>query len=275
MLSNMEIYTTFDCYMVCSLKKRKFRDELLFKKGRPVVDFEKVTGRHIAERGRTMTFGKWCAGALASLALFAGASTADAYVIDFTDAGTGSTGTLFGGSVSWTMTASGILNNSQSFDGSSAPSGTGLSFQTDGYGVGAHDDEITNYANNKMEWIKVKFSAPVLVNAIMFLDLFQTPDGSSQEVGQAAFNGGSPIISLYASDIAGTGAPGFVGASFAAISVTEIFFTVLSSNDQYGFADGALAGIGIAPVPVPAAGLMLLGGLGGLAALRRRRKKAA
>ena len=222
-----------------------------------------------------MTFGKWCAGALASLALFAGASAADAYVIDFTDAGTGTSGSIFNNTVSWTMTASGVLNNSQSYDGSSTPSGTGLSFQTDGYGVGARDDEITTYANNKMEWIKVTFSAPVLVDAIMFLDLFQTPDGSSREVGQATFNGGSSIISLVATDIAGTGAPGFVGASFAAVSVTEILFTVLSSNDQYGFADGALAGIGLAPVPVPAAGLMLLGGLGGLAALRRRRKRAA
>jgi hypothetical protein len=230
--------------------------------------------RHFAARGGTMTIGKWCAGALASAALFAGATTADAYVIDFTDAGTGSSGSIFHGTVSWTMTASGILNNSQSFDGNSAPSGTGLSFQTDGYGVGAHDDEITNYANNKMEWIKVTFSAPVLVNAIAFLDLFQSKDGSSQEVGQAAINGGFPIISLYANDIAGTGASGFVGASFAAISVTEIFFTVLSSNDNYGFADGALAGIGLAPVPVPAAGLLLLGGLGGLAAVRRRRKAA-
>ncbi|MGB3313959.1 MAG: VPLPA-CTERM sorting domain-containing protein [Albidovulum sp.] len=206
--------------------------------------------------------------------MFAGVSTADAYVIDFTKAGTGSSGTLFNGSVTWDMTASGVLNNSQSFDGNVAPTGTGLSFETDGYGVGAHDDEITNYANNKMEWIKVTFSAPVLVNAIAFLDLFQAPDRSSMEVGQASINGGSPIISLYATDIAGTGAPGFVGASFAAISVTEIFFTVLSSNDNYGFADGALAGIGLAPVPVPAAGLMLLGGLGGLAALRRRRKTA-
>lgn len=221
-----------------------------------------------------MTIRTWCAGALASAALFAGASAADAYVIDFTNAGTGHSGTVYNGSVTWNMTASGILNNSQSFDGNSAPSGTGLSFQTDGYGVGAHDDEITNFANNKMEWIRITFSAPVLVNAIMFLDLFQAKDGTSQEVGQASINGGFPIISLYATDVAGTGASGFVGASFAAISVTEIFFTVLSTNDNYGFADGALAGIGLAAVPVPAAGLMLLGSLGGLAALRRRRKSA-
>lgn len=206
--------------------------------------------------------------------MLVGASAASANVIDFTSAGTGTTGSILNGTVDWTMTSSGVLNNSQAFDGNSAPSGTGLSFETDGYGVGLYDDEITTVSTNSFEWIRVTFSAPVMVNAIYFLDLFVAPDQSSQEVGVASINGGFPIISLYASDIAGSGAAGFVGASFAAVAVTEIFFTVLSSNDNYGFADGALAGIGLAPIPVPAAGFLLLGGLGGLAALRRRRKTA-
>lgn len=214
---------------------------------------------------------KWCAGALASLAVMAGASVANAYVIDFTDSSTGTSGTLFQGSVSWQLTASGILNNSQSFDGTSAPSGTGLSFETDGYGVGAHDDEITT-SPIRQEWIEITFSAPVLIDAIYFLDLFLAPDRSSVEIGQASVNGGNPLLSLTATDVAGTGAPGFVGATFAPIYATVVRFTVLSSNDSFGYADGALAGIGIAPIPVPAAGVMLLGGLGGLAALRRRRK---
>ena len=217
----------------------------------------------------------WCSGAIAGLAFLAGASMASASVIDFTSASTGTSGSILNGSVTWTMDASGYLNNSQTFDGNSTPSGTGLSFQTDGYGVGLHDDEITTFNSNSFEWIRVTFSAPVLVDAIYFLDLFQAADGSSQEVGVASINGGFPIISLYANDIAGSGAAGFVGASFAAIAVTEIFFTVLSSNDNLGFADGALAGISfVAPVPLPAAGFLLVGGLGGLAAMRRRRKSA-
>lgn len=217
----------------------------------------------------------WCFSALAGLVFMAGASTASANVIDFTDASTGTSGSILNGTVTWTMDASGYLNNSQSFDGNSTPSGTGLSFETDGYGVGMRDDEITTVSTNNFEWIRVTFSAPVLVDAIYFLDLFQARDGSSQEIGIASINGGHPIISLYASDIAGSGAAGFVGASFAAIAVTEIFFTVLSSNDNLGFADGALAGISfVAPIPLPAAGFMLLGGLGGLAAVRRRRKAA-
>jgi len=216
----------------------------------------------------------WIAGAFAGAALGVAASAANAYVIDFTDASTGTSGSLFQGSVTWQMTASGILNNSQAFDGTSTPSGTGLSFQTDGYGVGLHDDEITT-SPMRQEWIEITFSAPVLINAIYFLDLFVSPDQSSYEVGQASVNGGSPLISLAATDIAGTGAPGFVAATFAPIYATVIRFTMLSSNDSFGYADGALAGIGIAPVPVPAAGILLLGGLAGLGAVRRRRKQAA
>lgn len=218
---------------------------------------------------------KWVAGAIAGATLAVGAVAAQANVIDFTSASTGTTGSLQGG-VTWSMTASGQLNNSQLFDGkaTAATNASGLAFETDGYGVGKNDDEITTYPNGKMEWIKVTFSAPVLVNALYFLDLFIAPDGSSQEIANASINGGFPVVSIFASDVFGHKAPGFAAATFKPISVSEIFFTVLSSNDNVGFADGALAGIGLAPVPVPAAGLLLLGGLGGLAAVRRKRKAA-
>ncbi|MFM2354562.1 MAG: hypothetical protein RLZZ528_298 [Pseudomonadota bacterium] len=213
---------------------------------------------------------KTLAAAVTGVSLAFAAGAASATVIDFTDASTGHSGALFGGSVTWTMTASGALNNSQAFDGKTTPSVPGLSFETDGYGVGVKDDEITT-STKAQEWITVSFSAPVLIDAIYFLDLFVAKDNSSLEVGVATVNGGSPIINLTATDVAGTGS-GFVGATFAPILASYITFTVLSSNDAFGFADGALAGIGIAPVPVPAAGLLLLGGLGGLAALRRRKR---
>lgn len=214
---------------------------------------------------------KLLTGAVVGAVMAVSATTAGAYVIDYTKASTGHSGSLFGGSVTWNMTASGVLNNSQLFDGTSSPAGTGLSFERDGYGVGKNDDEITTFPNKPQEWITVTFSQAVKIDALYMLDLFRAKDGSTLEVGQATIDGSS-VVSLVATDIASTGAPGFVGAVFKPIYATVIRFTVLNSNDNLGFADGALAGIGIAPVPVPAAGLMLLGGLGGLAALRRRRR---
>ncbi|RJK95227.1 VPLPA-CTERM sorting domain-containing protein [Paracoccus aestuarii] len=51
------------------------------------------------------------------------------------------------------------------------------------------------------------------------------------------------------------------------VDVTREQFPDTTSFDGYDVAQ-----ISVAPVPLPAAGLMLLGGLGGLAALRRRKK---
>lgn len=205
----------------------------------------------------------------ATLAL--GVSAASASVIDFTKATTGTTGAVLGGTVNWTMTANGILNNSQAFDGNSKPAASPLLFQTDGYGVGAKDDEITTTPKSK-EVITLTFDKPTLIDAIYFLDLFVSRDGLNKEVGVATFDGLTQVL-LTAAETVRTGTnSGYVAATFAPIMASVITFTVQLGNDGMGSADGALAGVGIAPVPVPAAGLLLVGGLGGLAALRRRKK---
>ncbi len=206
---------------------------------------------------------------VAGVALALGVSAASASVIDFTRASTGTTGSILGGSVTWTMTANGVLNNSQAFDGLTTPVGSPLSFQTDGYGVGANDDEVTTVPGKPQEVITLTFSQATLIDAIYFLDLFVSGAGS-HETGVATFDG-TTSVQLVATDLVHTGS-GYVAATFAPILATVVQFTVLASNDAHGYADGALAGVGIAPVPVPAAGLLLAGGLGGLAALRRRKK---
>ena len=212
-------------------------------------------------------------GAILACAVALGGAAANASVIDFTSASTGHSGSVNNGAATWSMTASGYLNNSQKYDGSYVSAGaaaTGLSFESDGYGVGKNDDEITTKPKSQ-EWIQVTFSKPVLVNAIYFLDLFISKNRQTWEVGQATIDG-KTLISVVASDVVGNGAPGFAATVFKPIYATVIRFTILSSNDALGFADGALAGIGLAPVPLPAAGGLMIVGLGGLAALRRRKQ---
>ena len=51
--------------------------------------------------------------------------------------------------------------------------------------------------------------------------------------------------------------------------------TVFSFTSTQEFPEIYLSVLDINEVPVPAAGFLLLGGLGGLAAMKRRKKKAA
>lgn len=214
-------------------------------------------------------------GAVFGVAMAFSAAVSNAAVIDFTSASTGHTGTIAGSLVTWSMTSNGVLNNSQAFDGSTAPSVPGLSFQTDGYGVGKNDDEITTTAT-KQEWINVSFSAPVLVNAFYFLDLFISKDLQTWELlklrstAARRIRSPRPTLSLATRKTVLRASL----ASRSSRSTQRRSASPFSSNDAYGFADGALAGIGLAPIPVPAAGALMLGGLGGLAALRRRKKAA-
>ena len=217
-----------------------------------------------------MNLKNFARGASAGALMALGATSAGAAVIDFTSAATGTSGSI--GSITWTMSSNGVLNNSQAFDGNVAPSVAGLSFETDGYGVGARDDEITT-TPIAFEWIEIAFSAPVIVNAFYFLDLFVANNGQSYEVGEMTVDGSS-VLSVSATDIAGSGAGGFAGSVIKPIVASVLRFTVQLGNDNNGSADGALAGVDVAPVPVPAAGLMMLGGLGAVAAVRRRRRAA-
>ena len=220
---------------------------------------------------------KTIAGTVLGLAMMSGGVAAA--TIDFTSGATGKSGTI--GSVSWTMTSGvGTPSNSQLFDGQGSDlSGTGLALQRDGYGVRSNidksrkDDEITSTASG-MEAITLTFSKAVNVTGVSFLDLFLTYAGGIGEVGYAMFSDGT-TVSATATDIAnakGSLRAGYASATFAAIKTTSIKFFIGLTNDQQGLADGALASVDVAPVPVPGAALLLLGGLGGLAVVRRARR---
>lgn len=75
----------------------------------------------------------------------------------------------------------------------------------------------------------------------------------------------SPVLKF--SDITGSGV-------FDFSNVTSLSFTI-SSAMSADSVDGALNGIEVSVIPIPASGLLLFGALGGAAALRRRKARKA
>ncbi len=201
---------------------------------------------------------------LAAALAFA-AVPASAAVIDFTSAETGLSGTADG--VTWTVTAStGVANNTQAFDGASMPaSSLGLAFEQDGLGI--VDDEV-----GLTETLTLMFSEPVRFVSYAVLDLFaNVRDVATGEVAMLTVDGTDYDLSFVA------GAIGGYAELLLPVDViaSVISFTVRNSNDNLGVADAAFAAVSFetlpAPVPVPASALMLIAGLGGIAALRRKR----
>ena len=189
------------------------------------------------------------------------------------------------------------LNFSEGYDGD--PNATNdLAEQVDGLGIG--DDEITNdegasvTPNSRKQAVTVAFDRAVKVTGLHFLDLFLLPeedvadDQDIREVSermQVWINRGELFTDFQGSGDrrvrASAPAGDATGYRFADVTkgnnselfevVNTISFTSSRGNDPAAFADGALAAIDVAPVPLPASILFLLGGLGSFAALRRRK----
>lgn len=221
-------------------------------------------------------------GLAASALMATGASAA---VIDFTAAGTGLNGSL-GGGVTWTMTGVPVApNNDQGFDGNpNPPSFIGqtfdLAFDTDGFGI--RDDEIATIPGGAVQSITLSFfkdgeAFEANILGFAFLDLFKL-EGDAGESAILTVDAGSSAgdtETLMFNPANGVPNGGYAEITGLNLFASQITFTAGAINDNRGVADGALAALQIAAVPLPAGGLLLLTALGGVAALRRRRKQAA
>ena len=209
---------------------------------------------------------------------------ASASTLDFTAfptgsaAPTGRTGTITVGSdmVTWTLTTNGSdINYNQAYDnaGPNDPAhDAGLALVNDGIGI--TDDELTTDAGASIfESLTLTFSQSVRITGLHFLDLFLPPSPSSADTGEgAAVAWDSSSMTFFATEISGmNGGYHFEDTLDTGIYTTALTFTVDPGNDAQGFADYSLAAIDVAPIPLPAGGLLLLGALGGLGIARRRK----
>ena len=204
-----------------------------------------------------------------------GAVQVSAATIDFTTGGQ-----VAGADVS--VLKGGSLNFTQKFDGTAGDycQDVGpLLCEYDGFGIG--DDEIT--ATRKTELAKVEFTnGPVTVFGIHFFDLFTSDKGSELARFQFFFAGGGQSAKINQRAGNPSDGSGYAYADFGSgyDNVTHILFwgrgedhnpCANSSCLDDGTNDFAVAGIDIAPVPLPASAFLLMGGLAGLGFMRRHK----
>ena len=247
-------------------------------------------------------------GTIKTFALAAGmtfvAMAASAATLDFTDLNTftgskaisanstGASGTIGSGvaAVTWTLSPSvtpmkynfsstsgapaALQGTDNGFDGSSkAALQASSGLKLDGDGVGVSNDEITIG-----QFVTLTFSKAVKITGIHVLDLFW---GEHQgEIGfEIAKVSGDLIASLTADqrkEVAPKTGYRFGSVDSNGFTVSSLTFRASATNlfGDDGVRDYALAAVDyeVAPIPLPAGGLLLLTALGGLAAARRRKQ---
>jgi hypothetical protein len=164
--------------------------------------------------------------------------------------------------------------------GWTATGGAGIEIQTDNaIGLtdalfGEHYVELDSNNNSSMR-------QTLSLTAGRYLLSFWYSPRALQGTSQAQTNGISYAIANLAGSVTGPGgAYGTTVGNWTEItgiftvganSAYDLDFAAVGSSDSLG---GFIDNVSVAAVPVPAAGLLLVGALGGLAALRRRRAAA-
>ena len=139
----------------------------------------------------------------------------------------------------------------------------------DGAGI-TPGDEISN----PDERLVVNFSRPIRVTGFHILDLFRAADETLEDREAAQIYVDDELVARFefpGNEAFSSGGSGYFFSSVGPFTASRISFGAAFGNDLVADPDFALAGIDVAPVPLPA-GLLLLGsGLAGFALFGRRK----
>lgn len=154
------------------------------------------------------------------------------------------------------------------------------SFVEDGYTVDAAGGayfQLDDGTDGRMEYERAAGSAGTLAISRASVFSFSSLDwqleyGSKASVSIEGFLGASSVgIDTFSTD--SLSYKTFSAFNLLGKTLDKLIISAERSSNG-GSLDAVVLSDAVAPVPVPAAGLMLLGGLGGLTALRRRKKTA-
>lgn len=161
------------------------------------------------------------------------------------------------------------------YDGKTVPNGL-LAFEGDGIGsyryARSPDDEVQV---ERGEELLLTFDRALTFSGFHALDLFKQNADDQDPESMLVYDAisGSLIAQLFGADIKYQNTIGGYAFGTGTVTTTALRFVPGAGQDDLT-GDFALAALDVAPIPVPAAGLLLLTALGGVGALRARRKAA-
>lgn len=184
---------------------------------------------------------------ISAVALSLAAGTASAAVYDYT-------GSQNPGGPALSCSAFGFLNNSCSVTYN--PAGLGVNGSPD-----TQPDQIDGNPILSGERLTFDFGYNVTWNTLTF--------GNWDRNDDAQFSFADSLTSTWGPNAGSSANLGNVVSQYMTVTAFGVPFADRLGNDSF-----SVASIEVSSVPVPAAGLMLLMGLGGIAGMRRRRKAA-